>query len=92
MKTEQVKFFATFGTSQLKDFEECPSTTLVTLKGADETELREALLSSPVGSNFCTIYPYSSIERFSGCKLIELSELMKGWKKRPMSLKQMRGY
>jgi len=92
MKTEQTIFFATFGTSQLKDFDVNPATTIVTVKGASEEQLREKLFASPIGSNFCTTYSDKCLDDFSGSQLIELDELMKSWKKRPMSLKQMRGY
>jgi len=86
--------FATFGTSQLKEFDllQSPADTLVTIDGASEEELREALFKSPIGSNFCTTYPQEHIYKFPEGKLIELSDLMKTWKHKKQSLKQMRGY
>ena len=87
-------YFATFGSSQLKDFDlrQPPMETLVTVEGAEEHELREALFNSPIGGAFCTTYPMEYLKEFPEGKLVELDELMKDWKHRQMSLKEMRGY
>lgn len=87
-------YFATFGSEQLKDFDlfQEPIKTLVTVKGASENELREAIFKSPIGDNFCTTYSEAFLDRFEDAKVIELDELMKSYKHRKMSLKQMRGY
>lgn len=87
-------FFATFGSGQLEDFDllQEPTKTLVTIRGASEEQLREALFKSPIGSKFCTTYSEDYLNDFKDGKVVELKELMKSYKHRNMSLKDMRGY
>ena len=75
-------YFATFGSGQLQDFDllQSPTDTLVTIEGASENELREAIFKSPIGSKFCTTYPKEYLKKFKGSKVIELDELMKSYK------------
>lgn len=87
-------YFATFGSSQLKEFDlfQAPMNTLVTIKDASEEELRKALFESSIGSNFCTTYAMEHKKEFPEGKLIELKDLLKHSKNRNFSLQEMRGY
>jgi len=92
----EMKYFATFGSAQLKDFDlpQAALNTLITVKGFSEEELRACLLSSPIKNEFCTTYCADRLPEFinRGCKLYSLDEIMKTWKHKKYSLEEMRGY
>ena len=52
-----MKYFATFGSNQLEEFDVNPMKPMVYIPGASENELRQRLREEPFNNHYCTSYP-----------------------------------
>ena len=74
---KNIKYFATFGSSQLKDFDVDPMTVMVYIAGSNEEELRTRLRAKPFNNDYCTSYPINRAIEMPKSKLISLDELLR---------------
>ena len=58
------KFFITFGSGQLEEFNVNPQHTMLVIEAEDENSARSQVFNSKIGAKFCTSYPYSKAEFF----------------------------
>lgn len=74
-----MKYFATFGSSQLDDFDINPMSVMVGIPKAKEMELRTRLQQEPFNNRYCTTYPILRAKRMEqefNMKLYTLDELL----------------
>ena len=58
------KYFFTFGSGQLREFNVDPKLTMLVVEAEDENTARKKVFDSKIGAKFCTSYPYSKAEHF----------------------------
>ena len=74
------KFFITFGSGQLEEFNINPQHTMLVIEAKDENSARSQVFNSKIGAKFCTSYLYSKAEFFKehyAMIEITLKELLK---------------